>query len=304
MMSVKNLLMAVMVLLFSQTFNILNGFGREPEKSMLQIVDEEYDRFRKQGDDLFKRGEYDKALKKYIACLEVPNYAKDTYALSKVSLCRKAVALRNDVSKGRNDENVITKMEELLQINPDDSFIKETARDYWIRKGNEKFDIGALIDSKNAFEKAAGYRNDGQIKSLIKKVDEQIILAESTKSIGNNGGIEFSKHSNGLGLKIGVGVVAVGAAIYALKLNSDWQSKLSLIESSKTSGTFSTYQGAYSDAKSFQDSQGLRNACVGIAAAATILDVYLFIRKPKTQEPKISLSPSQQNVGLAVTYRF
>ena len=303
-MSVKNLLMAVMVLLFSQTFNIPNGFGREPEKSMLQIVDEEYDRFRKQGDDLFKRGEYDKALKKYIACLEVPNYAKDTYALSKVSLCRKAVALRNDVSKGRNDENVITKMEELLQINPDDSFIKETARDYWIKKGNEKFDIGALIDSKNAFEKAAGYRNDGQIKSLIKKCDEQIKLAETTKSIGNNGEIEFSKHSNGLGLKIGVGVVAVGAAIYALKLNSDWQSKLSAIESSKISGTYSTYQTAYNDAKTFQDSKSLRNICVGIAGVATLVEAYLIIRKPKNQEPKISIKSSSESAGLALIYRF
>lgn len=303
-MNKRNMLLAMMILLFSQTLYIQKALCNDPEKIVLQPVDEEYDRFRKQGDDLFKKGEYDKALKKYIACLEVPNYTKDTYALSKVSLCRKAVALRNDISKGRNDENVITKMEELLQINPEDSFIKETARDYWIKKGNEKFDIGALIDSKSAFEKAVGYRNDEQIKSLIKKVDEQIILEESTKSIGNNGGIEISKSSNGLGLKIGVGVVAIGAAIYALKLNSDWQSKLSLIESAKTSGTFSTYQGAYSDAKSFQDSQGLRNACVGIAAAATLLDVYLFIKKPKTQEPKISFSPSQQNVGLAVTYRF
>jgi tetratricopeptide (TPR) repeat protein len=303
-MSMKNLLMAIMVLSFSQTFILQKALCNEPEKSVLQTVDEEYDRFRKQGDDLFKRGEYDKALKKYLACLEVPNYAKDTYALSKVSLCRKAVALRNDISKGRNDESVITKMEELLQINPDDSFIKETARDYWIRKGNEKFDIGALIDSKNAFEKAAGYRNDEQIKSLIKKCDEQIKLAESTKSIGNNGGIEFSKHSNGLVLKIGVGVVAIGAAIYALKLNSDWQSKLSLIESSKTSGTFSTYQTAYNDAKTFQDSKSLRNICVGIAGVATLVEAYLIIRKPKNQEPKISIKLSSESTGLALIYHF
>jgi tetratricopeptide (TPR) repeat protein len=303
-MNKRSMLLAMMILLFSQTFNIQKALCNDPEKTFLQIVDEEYDRFRKQGDDLFKRGEYGKALKKYIACLEVPNYAKDTYALSKVSICRKAVSLLNDISKERNDENVISKMEELLKINPEDSFVKETARDYWIRKGNEKFDIGALIDSKNAFEKAGSFRNDEQIKSLIKKVEDQIILAETTNSIGNNGGIEASKPSNGLALKIGVGAVAMGAAFYALNLNGDWQSKLSAIESSKTNGTFSTYQGAYSEAKSFQESQGLRNVCVGIEAAATLLDVYLFIRKPKTQEPKISVSPSQQNVGLAVTYRF
>lgn len=303
-MSMKNLLMVIMVLLFSQTFNLQKALCNEPEKSVLQTVDEEYDRFRKQGDDLFKRGEYDKALKKYLACLEVPNYAKDTYALSKVSLCRKAVALRNDISKGRNDENVITKMEELLQINPDDSFIKETARDYWIRKGNEKFDIGALIDSKNAFEKAAGYRNDEQIKSLIKKVDEQIILAESTKSIGNNGGIEFNKPSNGLGLKIGVGAVAIGAAIYALKLNSDWQSKLTAIESSKISGTYQTYQTAYNDAKSFQDSKSLRNICIGVSGVAILVEAYLIIKKPKNQEPKISIKSSSESAGLALLYRF
>ncbi len=303
-MSIKNLLMAMMVFLLSQTFNIPNSFGNDPEKSMLQPVDEEYDRFRKQGDDLFKRGEYEKALKKYIACLEVPNYAKDTYALSKVSLCRKAVSLRNDISKDRNEENIITKMEELLQINPEDSFIKETARDYWIRKGNEKFDIGALIDSKNAFEKAAGYRNDEQIKSLIKKCDEQIKLAASTKSIGNNGGIEMKPHNKGLGLKILTGVIGAGAGILAIKINGDWQNKLSALNAAKLGGDFNTYQNAYNDASSVKSSETLRNACVGIAIAAVATEVYLLIRKPKVTEPKISFSPTNNTVGLSMNYKF
>jgi DNA-binding SARP family transcriptional activator len=221
-----------------------------------------------------------------------------------VSLCRKAVALRNDISKGRNDESVITKMEELLQINPDDSFIKETARDYWIRKGNEKFDIGALIDSKNAFEKAAGYRNDEQIKSLIKKCDEQIKLAESTKSIGNNGGIEIKQNSKGLGLKILTGVIGAGAGILALKINGDWDTKLSALNAAKVGGDYNTYQLAYDDASKTKSSEGLRNACVGIAIAAVATEVYLIIRKPKPTEPKISFSPTNNTVGLSMNYKF
>ena len=302
---IKNLLSAIIMLLFTQIFYLPNSFGNNPEKGDSQIVDEEYDRFRKQGDDLFRKGEYDKALKKYLACLEVPNYSKDTYANTKISQCRKAVSLKNDIAKGKNDDNTtIAKMEELLQINSEDATIKERASDYWIRKGNEKLDIGALLDAKNAFEKASIYRNDEQVKGLIKRCEEQIILAENTKSIGNNGGIGYTPQHKGLGLKIGVGVVAIGSVLYALKLNGDWQDKLSALNAAKLGGDYNTYQTAYDNASQAKSSEGLRNACVGVAIAAVATEVYLLIRKPKETEPKISFLPTNNTIGLSLNYKF
>ena len=43
-------------------------------------IDEEYTKFKKQGDEFFSQGDYKKALKKYFSCLEVPNFANDEYA--------------------------------------------------------------------------------------------------------------------------------------------------------------------------------------------------------------------------------
>lgn len=303
-MNLKKILLLVLVIGMNLTAKALNFSSHRLTTTMIEVLDEEYDRFRKQGDDLFRKGEYDKALKKYLACLEVPNYSKDTYANTKISQCRRAIALRNDISKAKTDDNtVVAKMEELLQINSEDASIKERASDYWIRKGNEKLDIGALLDAKNAFEKASIYRNDEQVKELIKRCEEQIKLAESTKSIGNNGGIGYNPSPKGLGLKIGVGVVAIGAAVYALKLNGDWQDKLSALNAAKITGSYIIYDNAYNEASKAKDSEGLRNACVGVAIAAVATEVYLLIRKPKTTEPKISFLPTN-NLGLSLNYKF
>lgn len=114
----------------------------------------------------------------------------------------------------------------------------------------------------------------------------------------------ISNTKSGLTLKIAVGALGIGAGLYAIKLNSDWNTKINAIDKAQQSGDNASYQTAYNDAAQFQSSQGLRNICVGVAVVAVAADVFLWVRKPKVTQPKISLSPAKESVGLALNYKF
>lgn len=257
------------------------------------IFDEEYQRFRQQGDYLFMNGQYEKALKKYLSCLEVPGFSNDTYAKTQADLCQKAVKLMEeaDATLGKkNNKKALGHLEELLTLNPNDAAAKKKLATLWVTFGAEKFEKAFYKEAINDYQQALTYGPDKQTEQLIKTAERKLAEARTTTTSPI--------------LKIGVGVFGVGAGLYALKLNNDWKTKLSAIDKAQQSGDNAGYQTAYNDAAQFQSSQGLRNICVGVAAVAVAAEVFLLVRKPKTTQPRISLSPASSSIGLALNYRF
>ena len=261
------------------------------------FVDDEYDKFRKEGDAFFKQGDYKKALNKFFSCLEVPGFSNDAYAKTQADRCQKAVKLGQEAEEAlskKNNKMALGHLEELLTINPNDAAAKKKLVTLWVTLGAEKFDKALYKEAISDYQRALTYGPDKQIEQLIKTAERKLAEAGTTTTTTKKSPV----------LKIGVGVLGVGAGLYALKLNSDWKTKLSAIDKAQQSGDNAGYQTAYNDAAQFQSSQGLRNICVGVAAVAVAAEVFLLVRKPKTTQPKISLTPASSSIGLALNYRF
>ena len=264
-----------------------------PTLPFSNILDEEYQRFRQQGDSLFMNGQYEKALKKYLSCLEVPGFSNDTYAKTQADFCQKAVKLvaaAVEALSKKNNKKAVGHLEELLTLNPNDAAAKKKLATLWLTFGAENFEKAMYKEAISDYQQALTYGPDKQTEQLIKTAERKLAEARTTTTSPI--------------LKIGVGVFGVGAGLYALKLNNDWKTKLSAIDKAQQSGDNAGYQTAYNDAAQFQSSQGLRNICVGVAAVAVAAEVFLLVRKPKTTQPRISLSPASSSIGLALNYRF
>lgn len=265
------------------------------------FVDDEYDKFRKEGDAFFKQGDYKKALNKYLSCLEVPGFSNDAYAKTQADLCQKAIKPGEEADAAlskKNNKKALGHLEELLTINPNDAAAKKKLSTLWVTFGAEKFEKALYKEAISNYQRALTYGRDKQVEQLIKTAEMK--LAETGTGIP----IRTASTKKSLILKIGVGVLGAGAGLYALKLNSDWNAKLSTIDKAQQSGDNAGYEIAYNDAAQFQSSQGLRNICVGVAAVAVAAEVFLFVRKPKPVQPKISLTPATGSIGLALNYKF
>ncbi|MVM41292.1 hypothetical protein GO730_32445 [Spirosoma sp. HMF3257] len=104
---------------------------------MVGPADDEYERYKREGDELVKKGEYEKALKKFQACLVVPNFSNDTYAKGKIEQCKNAVQLRKEAETAlsKNDGPVaVERLKQILVSNPDDPITRKMLADYWKKK--------------------------------------------------------------------------------------------------------------------------------------------------------------------------
>lgn len=283
------------------------------------LIDEEYTKFKKQGDDFFVQGEYKKALKKYYSCLEVPNFSNDEYANKQVEICKRAIQLNEDVdnamAKKRNDK-AIPYLEELYGLNKADIITKKRLKDFHANIGSEKLGNGEYEDAIKAFKNSLIYGSDKQIDFLIRACQEKIAVpGVSQKQVEKTEVISPStpniipiidspvKKKSPL-LKIIVGAVGAGSALYALSINSDWNTKLSALNTAKASGNISTYETAYTTAQQAKNTEGLRNACVGIALASVATEIYLFLSKSKPSTSKFSFAPANNTAGLSLSYKF
>ena len=71
----------IFLLLFScSVFPVSHALGQVTST----VVDEEYARYKKRGDDLFKDGKYFEARRQYLNCLEVPGFENDAYAKEQI----------------------------------------------------------------------------------------------------------------------------------------------------------------------------------------------------------------------------
>ena len=279
----------------------IRAIGRAPAVAV--VVDEEYDRYKKRGDDYFKEGKYVEARRQYQNCLEVPGFENDAYAKEQIQECTTGLTLRQQADdavrqgKGAEASNLLS---QLLNLNPDDAITKGQLADYYEREGNKLFNQKRYLEARTNYAEALKYTTTRQ-ETLRLQIQNISGLTKPPKRIG---------------LKLLTGAVAVGAGAYALLLRNDYQSKMgALSQISQTTDPSNTgviappdayrqYDEAYNAAKTAQQKNGLFKACVGVAAVATVAELYLLMRKPKPRARALNWHPSSTSWGVAVALTF
>lgn len=282
--------------------------------STTAVVDAEYERYKKQGDDFFKAGEYLSARRQYQNCLEVPGFDNDVYAKGQINKCAVGLTMSQQADSTKRQEKnpeALRLYGELLKLNPDDALTKTQLTDLYEREGNKLFNQKQYLVAKTNYTEALRYATATKKETLS-------IQIENIDRILNTPPPPPPKPSKRVGLKLFTGAVAVGAGAYAFLLRDDYQSKMGAL--SQISQTFDPnntgvidnpdnyqqYAGAYAAAEAAQRKNGLFKACVGVAAVAAVAELYLLIRKPKVKSRVSTLrwKPASQSWGLAASYIF
>lgn len=319
-----------------------------PLTSIAINADDEYEKYKKEGDELFKKGQYEKAQKKFLACLEVPGFSGDTYAKGRVSQCTNALRLRHQaqaaLDKGQGGQ-AIDLFKQLLVINASDPITRQQLTDYWEREGNQRYQKGDYSEAKTRYQEALKYTNKpDSLVQQVRNCDEKLAAQKpvpavietpvvSTTTVATvaqpaaampirkptqapaNQVVTTSRKPSGRGLKIGVAAVGVLAGAYAYLLNSQYTSKLNALNSAgqvadpngdsviQTQALYNQWKATYDDTQAAQSKNGLFNACLGVAVSAAILETYLLIHRPKSNQ-RVSFQPASSTLGLALAYHF
>lgn len=173
------LLLAIIGLSFNPSYSrISNNTLFSSEKGALLKVDEEYDRYKKRGDDFFAQGDYQNALKQYRNCLEVPNFDNDPYAKGRIILVTKLTKLREDATKllnsGKGEEAVVL-LKQILTENPNDPITKVSLTDYWSDEATKLYAQKNYVEAKKRYQEALQYAaKPDLIRVQIQNCDEFI----------------------------------------------------------------------------------------------------------------------------------
>lgn len=296
-------LLPLFILTLLLSFALLPSVRALGRTSIAVTIDDEYDRYKKRGDALFKEGKYQEARRQYQNCLEVPGFENDPYAKEQIQECTTGLALRqqvDDALKGNRGPEAVKLLDQLLNLNPDDLITKGQFADYYEREGNQLFNQKRYAAARESYTRALSYTTTRQetLRLQIKTIDG--ITSPSKK----------------IGIKVVTGLVAVGAGAYGMLLRSDYQSKMStLAQVSQTTdptgsgiiaddASYRQYEAAYNAAQDAQKKNGLFKACLGVAAVATVAELYMLLHKPKTRVSALQWKPSSQSWGLAISYTF
>lgn len=273
-----------------------------PEKKVL--VDDEYDRYKKQGDDFFNQGDYLKAKRRYQNCREVPGFENDTYARKRITDCTTSLTLRRqgDEAWQRGKKiDAIQSFDQLLTLNTNDPYAREKLISYYNNEGQNSLKIKHYRDANSFFKEACKYTSDANkedIRRQIAQVDSQ-----------RNADRRFK-------LQLAVGGAALAAGTCSFILWDNYRSrKNELIQFGQTvdpqntgliskSSDYALYEKYYKDAAAAQREKNLFNACMGLATVATLAELYLFVHKPRLPAQKLICLPSSQTMGLAIRYSF
>ena len=296
--------LTLLLLLSCATLSSLPVWGRG---ASVTIADEEYDRYKKRGDDYFKEGKYAEARRQYQNCLEVPGFENDKYAKEHIEECTNALTLRQQAEEAMRQgksQQAMDLLSQLLNLNPDDAITKTQFADYYERQGNQLFNQKKYLEAKSSYSEATKYASETKKETLgiqLRNLDELL----------------RPKYPKRVGLKVLTGVVAVGAGAYAFLLRHDYQTKMSTLnqisQSADPNGTgviddptlFRQYNDAYNAAEAaYKGKNSLFTACIGVAAVATIAEAYLLLHKPKARQRAFNWHPSTQSWGLAIRYTF
>lgn len=272
-----------------------------PDRTVV-VLDDEYDLYKKKGDDFFKSGKYAEATRQYQNCLEVPGFEDDSYAKAQLDKCAAALTLRQQAVAALKEDNhyeTVRLYGKLLEINPTDAVTKDQLAAYYENQGNQLYSQQKYAYAKARYEQALPYSTRQETLRLQIRNCEKFLIPVVPKRTG---------------LKLLTGAVAVGAGAYALLLRSDFQTKLSALNQiSQTAdplGTnvianrdaFRQWNEAYVAAEAAQRKNGLYKACIGVAAVATVAELYLLIYHPKPRVHALKWRPSSASWGLAVTF--
>jgi tetratricopeptide (TPR) repeat protein len=324
-------------------------------------LDDEYEKYKKEGDDLFRKGDYDRAQKKYLACLEVPNFSNDTYATTKAGQCKRALSLKKQAEIAFAQKQGLEGTEALKQvlaINPQDPVVKRQLADFWEEEANSFYSKKDFNEAKTRYQEAIKYAEkktlleiqiknceqellkqqaeETQRKEQVKqeedrqKAEQQTIpqaekSLENSKSLPNtppkvveksNKPLQVNKPKKNPLPPIFTALVGIGAGGYAYLLNKQFDDKMTslnaLAQSTDPDGdgvvltpnAYAQWQAAYNETKTAYNKNGLYKACVGVAVAAAVVEVFLIARKPSSKRPiSLHLSPSHQ-AGLVLNYTF
>lgn len=141
---------------------------------------------KKEGDELFKKGEYEEALKKYEACLSIPAFSQSAYAKERILLSRQAAAFQKDAEsafrRGDGAEGVAN-LKKILVLNSDDANTRQKIADYKRQQGDQYYAARQFEEAKKSYEEAVTYadsRTVGIVSGLIKNAEKEI-KAETDK---------------------------------------------------------------------------------------------------------------------------
>lgn len=298
------------ILLLLLSFLIAPGRAAS-QASTTVVVDDEYEVYKKKGDDFFKAGRYLEARRQYQNCLEVPGFENDAYAKTQIEKSSTGLTLRQQADEalrqGKDAEGV-SLYTQLLTLNADDAQTKAQLAEYYEREGNKLYSQHKYAEAKTLYTQALNYTTRQETLRLQIRNSEENLKPRSP--------VFVQKPSKRVGLKVFTGAVAVGAGAYALLLRRDFQTKTSTLNQLGQTvdpggtgvidnpDTYRQYNEAYTAAEAAQQKNGLYKACLGVAAVATVAELYLLLHKPKPRATALQWQPSSHGWGLAARYTF
>jgi TonB family protein len=143
--------------------------------SFAQIVSNspfsEYEKYKKMADIAYFKGDYNRAISLYRACLAVPQFDKDVYSIQQIANCNLCQSFSTTASfllkQENQEEAAILIFEKLLNVNPDDSVTKAQIGFYWLKKANKYFQKEQFQLAIGGYEKAQKYANTKPEISLL-----------------------------------------------------------------------------------------------------------------------------------------
>nr|WP_293841245.1 hypothetical protein [uncultured Arsenicibacter sp.] len=336
-------LYTIAVLLFSASalpaFAVTPPEGVPHHTVLSRTLDDEYDKYKKKADDFLKEGRYADARKQYQNCLEVPGFEKDTYATTKIDEIDRCLYLRDQASKaisaGRGSE-AVGFWQQVLTINPTDPQTRSNLTDYWTDQGNIAYAQKKYGEAKKAYTEALSYAVKQDILRIQIQNSDTYLKQEQAAQATNEAAKQplpsvtaapantpvvrkpapVSVSPARTGMIAGIGAVGLGASLYALTLKSQFNSKLDELKKVSAEvdpdndGTILTqaekdrWDKAYADAQKASNKNGLYKACIGVASAAVIAEIYFLIKKPKAARKGLSWQPASSGVGIVARYTF
>ena len=316
------------------TYAAVNG------RESISTIDDEYDRYKKKGDDYLKKGDYINAKKQFKNCLEVPGFENDSYANKKIILSDECIALKEQaevfIQKENGSEGVL-RLKQILEKNSEDIETKRKLTDYWKSTGNRYYGLEKFQEAQDNYKEAINYAEDKSTMAILiqncedklntkkiaqQKQEEDIRIKEAQKRkesqivVPPKKDIPVVKVKTKVFPKIIVGVIGIGAGAFAYISNSQYAKELSdFNQAAQTydpdgdgiifnTTKYSEWQKKYDVLKNSQkNKQIIINACIGISAAAIVVETILLIRKPKVKKG-LSFYPNNKNIGLAIRYDF
>ena len=131
----------------------------------------EYELYKQRADMAYKRGDYNRAIPLYRACLAVPQYDKDIYAIQQIANCNLCQSLHGTAAfllQQQSFDEAISIMDKLLKVNPNDSLASKNIGDAWSKKAINSYQEKNYQVALQYYQNSAKYGHiDNATKWLV-----------------------------------------------------------------------------------------------------------------------------------------